>query len=261
MSKKNYTRKDFLGKITAATLSAAGAGLLYPSLGGAEGTRTKMPLSAKIKKEATILFQGDSITDAERNRKDTAPNSSRGLGTGYAFLAASHLRHVMAPHNLQFYNRGISGDKVFQLANRWNEDCLELKPDILSILIGVNDFWHTVDFGYDGNVDKYENDFRNLLKRTKDALPNTMLIIGEPFVIAEGSAIVKEKWLPEFKAYQKAAREIAKDTGAAFIPYQSVMDEASREVPSTYWAEDGVHPTIAGCHLMAHAWLETVKRL
>lgn len=259
--KKNYTRKDFLGKITAAALSSAGAGVLLPSMAGAETADTDTPLLAEIPKGATILFQGDSITDAGRNRKDTSPNSQGGLGIGYAFLATGHLRHLMATHDLQCYNRGISGNKVYQLADRWDEDCLQLEPDLLSILIGVNDFWHTLDFGYDGTAEKYKNDFRALLERTKKALPNVKLIIGEPFVIAEGSAIVEEKWFPAFKAYQRAAREVAEDTGAAFIPYQSVFDEASREVSSTYWAADGVHPTTAGCHLMAHAWLETVKRV
>lgn len=260
MSKKNYTRKDFLGKITAATLSSVGAGILLPSMAEAESDKASVP-PAEISKEATILFQGDSITDAGRNRKDITANSQGGLGVGYAFLAASHLRHRMATHNLRCYNRGVSGDKVFQLADRWEKDCLKLKPDVLSILVGVNDFWHTLDHSYDGTAETYENDYRILLNRTQKALPDVKLIIGEPFVIAEGSAIVEEEWFPEFTKYQAAAKQMAKDTGAAFIPYQSIFNEAGGDVPPSYWAADGVHPTTAGCHLMAQAWLETVKRL
>jgi lysophospholipase L1-like esterase len=92
-------------------------------------------------------------------------------------------------------------------------------------------------------------------------LPDVQFVIGEPFFLKEGSAIVAESWIPEFYRYQKAAKMIAREFGAAFIPYQSIFDEALNEVPATYWAEDGVHPTLAGCHLMAQAWLETVKRL
>lgn len=217
--------------------------------------------SKDLKKGATILFQGDSITDAGRNRKDNNANSQGALGAGYAFLAASHLLHTKAPLGLKCYNKGISGNKVFQLSNRWDRDCLLLKPGIVSILIGVNDFWHTLDGGYEGTAKRYEDDFRRLVKRTQKALPEAQIIIGEPFVILEGSAVDKERWLPEFRNYQQAAKKIARESSLAFIPYQSVFDKASKKVSPVYWAKDGVHPTVAGSHLMAQAWLETFRRM
>ena len=251
----DYTRRDFLSTITAATLGAAGLTLSPVS------TQTKFQSDGKyaaIPEGGTVLFQGDSITDGGRNRKQAAANT--GLGNGYAFLAAAQLRDELAARNLQIYNRGISGNKVFQLADRWPKDCLQFSPDLLSILIGVNDFWHTLN-NYDGTVEVYRRDFESLLQRTKRQLPDAQLIVGEPFVVKEGSAITDD-WFPVFKEYQHAARELASEFNAAFIPYQSIFNEAAKRSGSpTYWTNDGVHPTLAGSHLMAQAWLETAKRM
>lgn len=251
----DYTRRNFLREITTATLGAAGVYWL-PSVKDNKLTAGKD--FAAIPQGGAVLFQGDSITDAGRNRDEEGPDT--GLGSGYAFLATAQLRKTLAERNITCYNRGISGNKVFQLSDRWQEDALSLKPDLLSILIGVNDFWHTLN-NYDGTAEVYEQDFRALLKRTKERLPEVALVIGEPFVILEGSSVNQEEWIPDFRDYQKAARKIAREFDAAFIPYQSVFDEASKEVAPTYWTGDGVHPTLAGSQLMAEAWLQTVNRL
>src|SRR5690606_20831604 len=87
-----------------------------------------------LKQGDTVLFQGDSITDAGRKRDDTHANSGKALGGGYAFLAACELLYGHAGKNLQIYNKGVSGNKVYQLAERWEEDCLKLQPEVLSIL-------------------------------------------------------------------------------------------------------------------------------
>ena len=111
---------------------------------------------------------------------------------------------------LKIYNRGVSGNKVFQLAERWDADCLDLKPNVLSILIGVNDFWHTIDprQNYKGTVEVYEKDYIALLKRTLKALPKVRLIIGEPFTVRNGGTrwAVDDKWFPEFDQYRAARR-------------------------------------------------------
>ncbi|MFH5885374.1 SGNH/GDSL hydrolase family protein [Halalkalibaculum sp. DA3122] len=251
-----YTRRSFLENITSATVAAMGMGSL---LWSSRGTPDVQASDIGLPDGATILFQGDSITDAGRERENDAPNHPGALGHGYAFLAAAELRYAMAAKKLRCYNRGISGNKVFQLADRWQEDCLDLKPDLVSILIGVNDFWHTLN-DYDGTVEIYENDLKALLERTKQDLPNVTLVIGEPFVVDEGTA-VDDRWFPDFSAYQQVARQVADQFGAAFIPYQQVFDSASSQVEPVYWTADGVHPTMAGAELMAQAWLETVKRL
>ena len=207
-----------------------------------------------------MLFQGDSITDAGRAKDRYYPNQTAGMGNGYAILAAGALMLQQAENELKVYNRGISGNKVYQLAERWDDDCLNLKPDVLSILIGVNDFWHKLNGQYSGTVEVYEKDLRALLERTRKALPNVKIIIGEPFAVKGGTAI-NERWYPEFPDYQVAAARIAKAFQAAFIPYQQVFDRAITTGGAAYWCPDGVHPSLPGAQLMANAWMEAFDKL
>jgi lysophospholipase L1-like esterase len=208
--------------------------------------------------EDFVLFQGDSITDMHRKKDDQAANSPAALGLGYPFLTVGELLYRYPGKRLKCYNKGISGNKVYQLADRWDADCLDLKPTVLSILVGVNDFWHTLVNGYKGTVKTYRDDYVALLDRTKQKLPEVKLIIGEPYAV-KGVKAVDEKWYPVFNEYRQAAREIADRFGAAFIPYQDVYDKAQKSAPGSYWTVDGVHPSLAGARLMAQAWLETVK--
>ncbi|MDB6017542.1 MAG: Lipolytic protein family [Pedosphaera sp.] len=205
-----------------------------------------------------ILFQGDSITDAGRNReKAVLPNDQSAIGTGYAWLAGAELLVDRPKDGLKVYNRGISGNKVFQLADRWQTDCLEVKPNLLSILIGVNDIWHKLNGNYSGTVEIYEKDYHTLLERTRKALPKVKLVVCEPFVLRCGA--VTEKWFPEFDLYRAAAKNVAKAFQARFVPFQSMFDEAIKYAPPAHWAADGVHPTPAGASLMAHNWLKVVN--
>ena len=212
----------------------------------------------KISQDQVVLFQGDSITDSGRNKEDTSFNTARNLGSGYPMLAGAALLNKFEALNLKIYNKGISGNKVYQLAERWDKDCIELKPDVLSILIGVNDIWHKLNGNYDGTIDIYRNDYTALLERTVKSLPNVKLIICEPFAV-NGVKAVDDKWYPEFYEYQKAAREIAKQFRATFIPFQNVFDEAQKRAPGSYWTGDGVHPTLAGSQLMAKAWMKAIE--
>jgi len=256
---KRTDRREFL-KQTALSAGALAAipGIIGATVKSADAqVETEILSEVFLKKNDVIVFQGDSITDFWRDKKDQRPNDPLGFGPGYVFLAASTLLDHFAEKDLTIYNRGISGNKVFQLADRWEKDCLELNPRLLSILIGVNDYWHMHDGKYDGTIETYENDYRALLKRTKAALPDVKLVIGEPFAVLGGSA-VDDSWFPAFDAYRKVARKLAKEFEAIFIPYQSVFDEASKRVGPKYWTADGVHPSVAGCHLMAAAWLKSV---
>ena len=211
--------------------------------------------NAMSKREGNVVvFQGDSITDARREKETQAANSPASLGHGYAALASAQLLGSQPEHTWMCYNRGISGHKVFQLAERWEEDCIDLQPDVLSILIGVNDFWHTLRHNYEGTVEIYESDYHALLETTKKALPDVKLIIGEPFVLYDGTAIT-EAWTPAFSTYQQAAKRVADAFNATWIPYQSLFDEALKKAPVSYWGPDGVHPSLAGNSLMANAWL------
>ena len=246
------SRRSFIAKIAVGSLAV----LSIPEIVSAaipKAGSTKLRLA----ENDVILFQGDSITDTGRDRKTTDPNNQNGLGGGYAFLAASDLLHNNPAKNLQIFNRGVGGNKVYQLAESWDKDALDLKPDVLSILVGVNDYWHTLSFGYKATIDTYRKDYRALLLRTKDQLPDVKLIIGEPFAII-GTAVT-EAWFPAFNEYRVVARELASEFNAAFVPYQSVFDRALKVAPGSYWCPDGVHPSVAGAALMAEAWLKTVK--
>jgi lysophospholipase L1-like esterase len=240
--------------------AAAGAGLAtlaaIDSLVAREVGSARDAAKRLIKPGDTVLFQGDSITDAGRSREDASEaNSPAAIGEGYAWLAASQTLVDMPDANLKIFNRGISGDKVYQLADRWQADCLDLRPDVLSILVGVNDFAHVFKHGYEGTLEKYESDYHALLKRTKEALPEVRLILGEPFVLTVG--LVDDTWIEPFAKYRAAARRVAEEAGAAFVPYQAMFDAAAKIAPPAHWAPDGVHPSANGEALMAHWWLKT----
>lgn len=254
MEKENTSRRNFLKKSSLAGVSL----LTIPQLVSTAFAEEKKTKKFAISKEDVILFQGDSITDAGRKKDKADPNQASALGSGYAMVAASGLLYDYANKNLKIYNRGISGNKVYQLADRWDNDTLSLKPNILSILVGVNDFWHTLVNGYKGTIKTYNDDFRALLDRTKQSLPDVKLIIGEPYAVI-GVKAVDEKWYPAFNEYRKVAREVADSYDAIFIPYQSIYDKAQKLAPGAYWTGDGVHPTLPGARLMAHAWMETIK--
>jgi len=241
--------------------SAAGAAALasIPSIVSASIAPAKSSDKySMFSKADTVLFQGDSITDAGREKVKELPNNPASFGSGYAFLAASALLNALPEKSLTIYNRGISGNKVYQLAERWKKDCLELNPDVLSILIGVNDYWHKRNGHYDGTVEIYENDYRELLKRTKDNLPNVELVICEPYYVLNTSA-VDETWVAPMKKYQAAAKRLADEFNTIWVPFQKVFDEAVKHAPATYWTGDGVHPAMPGAQLMAEAWLRAVE--
>ncbi len=242
------SRRSFL-RNTAATGGALAAAVALPRrLGAAE--------KPELEPGSTILFQGDSITDAGRNRQATAPNDRAGLGNGYPLLLAAALLADHPEARLKVYSRGISGNKVPDLAARWQEDAIALKPAVLSILIGVNDMWHKLAGRYDGTVADYETGYRALLKETAEKLPDACLVICEPFVLRCGA--VNDQWFPEFDQRRAVAKKLAEELGLAFVPFQTMFDEAVKAAPPQYWAGDGVHPTLAGHALMARTWREVV---
>ena len=247
-SRRQFLKNASLGGLLAVNIPSIVSAAYAPE-------RTK---KIRLQKEDIILFQGDSITDMHRKKDDMTANSTSALGSGYALLAASALLNKYPGENLHIYNKGISGNKVYQLAERWDADCLDIKPTVLSILVGVNDFWHTLVNGYKGTLKTYQDDYKALLDRTKQKLPDVKLIIGEPYAVI-GVKAVDASWYPAFNDYRHAAREIAESYGAVFIPYQDIYDKALQAAPGGYWTADGVHPSLAGAQLMAQAWVEAVK--
>ena len=255
-SKSSIARRDFISSTSTLLATAGLSALAWQAKGNESDTNHSKNLIAP---NDVILFQGDSITDAGWNRdKGKEPNNQAGLGSGYAWLAAASILTDRPKDGLKAFNRGISGHKVFQLAERWDRDCLNLKPNVLSILIGVNDIWHTLNGKYNGTVEIYEKDYMALIERSKKSLPQVKLIICEPFVLRCGA--VNEKWFPEFDEYRSAAKRVAKAFNTTFVAFQSMFDTAIQLTPPEHSAGDGVHPSSAGAALMAHTWLDTVRR-
>ncbi len=208
-------------------------------------------------KKKVILFQGDSITDAGRGREIAEPNLE--LGCGYVSQIASRLLADRPSDNWAIYNRGISGNRVVDLYARWKCDGLNLKPDLISILIGVNDTWH--EFMYQNGVEvaRYEEFYRRVLDWTMTARPKTKLILIEPFVLETG--VVTKDWIKDIDARRKVAKALADEFKAPLVPMQSIYNKAAKKAPAAYWLADGVHPTAAGHQLMTDAWLKAAAPL
>jgi lysophospholipase L1-like esterase len=247
LSRRNFLKSSAVSTATLASIPAIIASCIKKEDSGRN----------ILESDNVILFQGDSITDARREKKMELPNNASSFGNGYAYIAASQLLRKYPEKNLSLFNRGISGNKVYQLAERWDRDCLDLNPDVLSILIGVNDYWHMRNGRYDGTPETYENDYRQLLERTRGRLPEIKLAICQPFILKNTEA-VDESWIEPFKAYQDIARKLSGEFDASWIPFQEVFDEAVKYAPENYWLPDGVHPSMAGAQLMAEAWLKSI---
>ena len=207
-----------------------------------------------IQPHDVVLFQGDSITDCGRDRNVTAAND--GLGHGYALLVAAHLLESRAADALRFLNRGVSGNRVVDLYARIKSEVINLQPNILSVLIGVNDTWHEFESGNGVPVPKYERVYRSVLSEVRAALPDVRFVLCEPFVLRCG--VVTEKWTAEMNARREVVSKLAADFNGVWVPFQTAFDDAVRRAPAEYWAGDGVHPTCAGHKLMADTWLRAV---
>ncbi|MCA9436507.1 MAG: SGNH/GDSL hydrolase family protein [Candidatus Omnitrophica bacterium] len=198
----------------------------------------------------TVLFQGDSITDAGRDRDDP-----KGLGKGYPSLLAPWISAAHPDRKIEFLNRGNSGNRVVDLQERWDKDCLDLKPDWLSILIGVNDTWRRYDRDDPTSVEDFEAGYRKLLDRCHEKL-ECQFVLLEPFLLNVSDKIWKMR--EDLDPKREAVRRIAEEYNTLFIPLDDLFQEASKHRDPAFWAADGVHPTPNGHALIAQAWLNTV---
>ena len=236
-------------------LSAMGAISAVPTLLQASGLRGEENEGVG----RTILFQGDSITDGNRGRNN---DWNHVMGHGYQYIISSKLWFDYPKKGLHFFNRGISGNKVTDLAARWQSDTLDLKPDVLSILVVINDI--SAFINGDKNFDEahYQSGLTSLLQQTKAALPNVLLVLCEPFVLPVGK--IKDKWEDynaEIKKRQRVVKQLSSDFKASFVPFQTAFDKALQRAPAEYWIWDGVHPMPAGHELMAREWLRVAGHL
>ena len=208
-----------------------------------------------------ILFQGDSITDCGRTASGGAGYEQGQMGMGYPSLVKSRLGADRPLDGLEFCNFAISGNRIVDLYARWRADCLNHTPDVVSILIGVNDSWHE-QWGNGVEVPRAVRIYNELLDWTIEKLPSVKFVLLEPFT-ARGS----EHWTQfgaevlERAAAVKAAAERLGPSRAAFVPLQSILDKKCAAAPWEYWTLDGVHPTPAFHQVIADAWIEALSLL
>ncbi|HKM16599.1 MAG: SGNH/GDSL hydrolase family protein [Firmicutes bacterium] len=207
-----------------------------------------------IKPNSTVLFQGDSITDWGRDRKD--PDS---LGNGYPLVIASMFPALFPELNVKFINRGIGGDRTEHLVARWQEDCIDLKPDFVSIMIGINDVWHAFNKRIETvSLEQFTLNYSTILQMIRENLDAQVLLM-EPYVLHTSDD--RPLWRADLDPKREAVKELAHKYDAIFVPIDAVMQEAARKQEPGFWCPDGVHPAPAGHGLIAKAWLEAVGAL
>lgn len=209
-----------------------------------------------------ILFFGDSITDAGRDYD--AASKLGALGRGFVRVIADRLQGV-EPEKYEIINRGIGGNRIVDLYARIKCDAWNLQPDVLSILVGVNDVWHEISRQNGVEIDRFENVYRMLLADTKKALPNTKLILCEPFVLKGGSTEDTEEKPDRYERfcqvyqYAKVVKKLAEEFDIPFLPLQEKFNEAAAKTKAEYYLPDGVHPHIAGATIIADEWVKLFK--
>lgn len=224
-----------------------------------------------------IVFAGDSITDgawggSNGTKRPTTQRNHEDLnhiyGHSYMMLCAARLG-ADNPDKFYFYNRGISGNTLADLEARWDEDILQLNPDIISILIGTNDvYFHLKDHSDEAfDYAEWEKRYRKILDEAKEKNPNVIFIIGTPFgaksgKIGEGSDY--ETRVQMINELDEIVCNIASDYNAKLIRFDEVFANQLKKYPNvapSYWIWDGIHPTPAGHQLMADEWLKTYKEI
>jgi len=206
-----------------------------------------------IREGDVVLFQGDSITDCQRIRENTED-----LGRGYAMMAAAWFSAKYPELGVRFINRGIGGNRVKDLALRWQEDCIDLKPSFVSILIGINDVWRRYDSNDPTSADDYEASYRDILNRARQAC-NPRFILLEPFVLPHPED--RMSWRADLDPKIHVVRRLAREFNAILVPLDGIFAQAAAICEPSFWSRDGVHPTPAGHALIAQSWLRAVKAL
>ncbi|MGF7033223.1 lysophospholipase L1-like esterase [Paenibacillus mucilaginosus] len=205
----------------------------------------------KIEDGAVVLFQGDSITDCGRNRQN-----GHDLGVGYALMAAARFGHLYPQKEVRFLNRGIGGNRVVNLLDRWQEDCIDLKPTWVSIYIGINDTWRRYDRDDPTSTEEFAERYHRLILQTKEQL-NAKIILVEPFVLPVPED--RRNWREDLDPKIQVVRRLASEFQTLYVPLDGLFAAASAQTAPDYWAPDGVHPSPAGHALIADAWLKAVQ--
>ncbi|MBQ8202937.1 MAG: SGNH/GDSL hydrolase family protein [Clostridia bacterium] len=207
-----------------------------------------------------VLFQGDSITDCGRNRNDFY-----GMGNGYAYLAKGDLELEFG-EEYEVVNRGIGGNRITDLIARIKVDFINLKPDYLSILIGVNDIWHEIGNKNGVDTEDFEFYYNHLLTVLKEKLPETKIAIMEPYVFENASTRNTEEVPNRWELFKTGvaeraavAKKLAEKHGLPFIPLQDELQKAVDRVGVNKITADGVHPQVAGHIVIKNQWMKWFK--
>jgi lysophospholipase L1-like esterase len=254
------SRRRFL---VTAGLAGLGAGLPVGHLeaGGQEEQSIPILNGAVARKELNLkfLFQGDSITDGKWGRDQRDLNHY--LGHGYVFAIASRLGADFPNAGFQFTNRGMSGHRLSDLEKRWKKDTLDHRPDVLSILVGVNDLNALQRKKPDAYTAKeFDAHYRQLLDETFKSNPALLLVLAPPFMYKVGARIEQWAfWEKELAPRAEIVRRLAKDYNAVFVDYPALFARAIKIAPVEYWLWDGCHPSVFGHELMAREWIRSVS--
>ena len=197
--------------------------------------------------EKVLLFIGDSITDANRLM------SPDGLGWGYVHFIFECIRIKYPELRLRFINRGISGNRLADLELRWQKDCINMQPDYVSILIGINDTWRIFDQGMDSPIHEYEARYRNLLQQIKTQT-QAEIILCSPFVLPDPPD--RANWRKDVNARIAVTEKLAEEFKTKLVPFDQLFDTAAKSASCLHWLTDGVHPTKDGYELMSDLWLQ-----
>ena len=205
-----------------------------------------------------VVFLGDSITDCGKNndRGSLIP-----IGQSYVMLISSRLGKDK-PMQHTFVNSGISGDRCVNVLARIKIDCWNMQPDVVSLLIGVNDVWHEFDGQNGVSAERYESVMRMILTDTKKVLPRVKFILMAPYLLKD--AVTKDytdQFKEEVDKRAKIVEKLAAEFDAAYISLQNIFDSACQNAPASYWAGDGIHATPAGHQLIADAWMDAFKNI
>ena len=209
----------------------------------------------KLKDNDVILFQGDSITDGNRGRNEDLNHIH---GHGYQYILASEMYADNFGKNIEVINRGISGNRISELYGRWKEDCLLLKPTVLSILVGINDLHYAHKNNSGSTPERYEKIYRLLLDEALEQNPDMLIVLMEPFFGVKDDEDYNSFMQKNLPYYVDAVKRVAADYGAVFVPLQDVFDEAAQRTDISKLLWDGVHPTTGGHQLIARRWKECV---
>lgn len=206
-----------------------------------------------------ILFQGDSITDAGRERAEETLN----LGNGYVNLIAARL--MCDNPEIEVINRGIAGNRIADMYGRWQEDTLNIDYDVLSIMCGINDVGFDLRLGRGSDVNRFEFIYDRMIYEAMEKHPNSKLIICEPYLMK----LKKEEagnnidianhwdmWYNRLMEERVVVKKLAEKYKANFVPFGEMFDEICKTEPAIRFTQDGIHATPAGNEMMARKWLE-----